>query len=236
MRINAFLAKSGLASRRKAEFFVTEGRVTINGKSATLTDHVEECDLVKLDGNPIILVEKKYYLVNKPVGYTSTVDDPHADKKVVDLIEEKGLFPVGRLDKDSEGLMILTNDGEFAQKLIHPKFSHEREYIVEVRLPFKQRSEKLEFAIKFFKCGIRLDEKRTEPCEIKLLSQIGSVATFDIIMKEGMKRQIRRTFEKAHLEVINLKRIRIADYILGDLEPGESKAFAVNEGTKNDLI
>jgi pseudouridine synthase len=225
MRINAYLAKTGLASRRKVEEFVLSGRVFVNGKKAVLSDKVEPSDKVTLDGNPITLKESHYYLINKPVGYTSTVEDEHAQKKVVDLIDEKGLFPVGRLDKDSEGLIILTNDGEFAQKLIHPKFSHEREYIVEIRLPYKNRTEKLENALKFFKCGIRLDDKRTNPCQIKLISQEGESATFNIVMSEGMKRQIRRTFEKAGLVVTGLKRIRIQNYHLGSLAPGEYKPF-----------
>lgn len=227
MRINAYLAKSGLSSRRKSEEYVKSGRVLINGKKAVLSDRVENGDIVAVDGKEVTLAQKLYYLLYKPVGYTSTVDDKFARLKVIDLIDQKGLFPVGRLDKESEGLMILTNDGDFAQKLIHPSHSHEREYIVEVKLPFKDRTIKLENAIKFFKCGIKLDNVKTNPSQIKLIKQEGSVAVFNVILTQGIKRQIRRTFEKAGLSVKKLKRIRIASFELGDLEPGESKKFII---------
>lgn len=225
MRINAFLAKCGLGSRRKVEAFVTQGRVLINDEKAELSSQVNDEDKVTFDGQDLSLAKKKYYLINKPVGYTSTVSDEHAEKTVVELVDEPGLFPVGRLDKDSEGLMILTNDGVFAQRLIHPSNDHDKEYEVTVNLPQKLRSERLENAIKFFKCGIRLDDKKTQPAKIALISQISDVVTFKIILKEGLKRQIRRTFDKAGLEVLRLKRIRIADYMLGDLPEGESKEF-----------
>jgi 23S rRNA pseudouridine2605 synthase len=226
MRINSYLAKSGLSSRRKVEAFVTSGRVTINGKKAILSDRVLEGDEVYFDNKKVELKDKKYFLVYKPVGYTSTVEDIHAEKKVVDLItDEEGLFPVGRLDKDSEGLIILTNDGDFAQELTHPSHEHEKEYLVSVKLPQKNRTKKLEDALKFFKCGIRLDDKKTQPAKISLISQDGDEARFNIILTEGMKRQIRRTFEKAGLNVIKLKRTRISSYLIDDLMPGDYKEF-----------
>lgn len=231
MRINAYLSKAGVASRRKSEEFVLAGRITINNKVATLTDQVDEdADDIRLDGKKLSLSQKKYFLVNKPVGYTSSSEDEHARLLVTDLVADKDVFPVGRLDKDSEGLMILTNDGEFAQKLIHPRFSHEREYEVEVKLPYTLRTQKLENAIKFFKCGIRLEEKRTAPASIKLIKQESGYATFKIILTQGLKRQIRRTFEKAGLRVTRLKRTRIASFELGDLATGKSRSFVIDEG------
>lgn len=226
MRINSYLAQAGLSSRRKTEAFINAGRVTINGKKATLSDRVQDGDRVCFDGSAVELKSKKYFLVYKPVGYTSTVEDVHAEKKVIDLIpDEEGLFPVGRLDKDSEGLIILTNDGEFAQELTHPSYQHQKEYLVSVKLPQSHRTEKLEDALKFFKCGIRLDDKRTQPARIRLLSQEGEQAKFNIILEEGMKRQIRRTFEKAGLTVIRLKRIRISSFLIDDLSPGDYREF-----------
>ncbi len=230
MRINAYLSKAGVASRRKSEEFVLAGRITINNKVAKLTDQVNDDDEVKLDGRKLSLSQKKYFLVNKPVGYTSSSEDEHARLLVTDLVPDKDVFPVGRLDKDSEGLMILTNDGEFAQKLIHPSFFHEREYEVEVKLPYTLRTQKLENAIKFFKCGIRLEEKRTAPASIKLIKQESGHATFKIILTQGLKRQIRRTFEKAGLRVTRLKRTRIAGFELGDLATGKSRSFVIDEG------
>lgn len=221
------MAKSGLASRRKAETYIKEGRIQINGKVAKLPDQVETGDTVLFDGQKVVLSEKRYFLVYKPIGFISTVDDPHAKKKVVDLVDVPGLFPVGRLDKDSEGLMILTNDGEMAQELTHPSFAHEKEYFVWVSLPQKDQSLRLENALKFFKCGIKLDNKKTQPAAIKLIAKAGGEAKFNIVLREGMKRQIRRTFEKAGLNVKKLQRVRMGEFRLGDLEPGESNEINI---------
>jgi len=227
MRINSYLAKSGLGSRRHVERYIIEGRVLINGQKAKLHSTVNVTDEVLFNNKKIGINEKLYYLVNKPVGYVSTVSDEHANKKVVDLVGGKKLFPVGRLDKDSEGLVILTNDGDFAQRLSHPKYEHEKEYLVEVKLPRKQRSQYLENAIKFFKCGVILDNKKTKPSQIKIIAQNGNIARFNIVLKEGVNRQIRKTFAKAKLEVSILKRIRIGEYTLGDLKTGETQRFYV---------
>jgi pseudouridine synthase len=229
MRINAYLSKAGVSSRRKADVLIESGKVKINGQLAKLSDQVKDEDVVTVEGEEVRAKQNRYYLLYKPVGYTSTVDDEHAEKKVIDLIpDNKGLFPVGRLDKDSEGLIIITNDGEFAQKLIHPRFDHDKEYEVHVKLPFKDRTKKLEDALKFFKCGIRLDDKKTQPAQISLIAQEGQIAKFKIVLKEGLKRQIRRTFEKAGLNVVKLKRTRISSYLLDDLLPGDFKEFDVS--------
>lgn len=230
IRINKFLASCGIASRRKAEQLVKEGRVKVNGSVVTeLAFKVSPQDKVILDGKNVEICKgHEYYLVYKPRGYTSTVSDPHAQKKVTDLVESKArLFPVGRLDRDSEGLIILTDDGDFAQKMVHPSFSHEKEYIVEVQGPNSQMEEALSRALKFFICGIKIDNIRTRAAKAKVIGKSGNKATFQIILTEGRKRQIRRTMDRAKLTVTTLKRVRIGDYLIGDLAVGESKKFSL---------
>jgi len=235
MRINKYLATCGLGSRRKCEDLVTAGRVAVNGKKifdlAVQID--EQNDQITIDSKPVKFVDdKEYYLVNKPRGYTSTVSDPHAQKKVTDLVTSGArLFPVGRLDRESEGLIILTNDGDFAQKMVHPSFSHEKQYFVEVQGPNSQMEESLSQALKFFTCGIKIDNIRTRPAKAKVISKSGNKAIFDIILTEGRKRQIRRTMDRAKLTVTTLKRTRIADYELGDIEVGANKKFRPNPKT-----
>lgn len=231
MRINKFLASSGLGSRRKVEALVSSGAVFVNGKTMTdLAYQVQGGDSVEVNGKIVVPSGKRYFAVYKPVGYVSTVEDKFADKKVVDLINVSGLYPVGRLDKESEGLMILTNDGDFAQHMMHPSHEHEKEYLVDVAITSDNYSDKLEKALQYFKCGIKIGEKRTQPAKISLIAVERLTAKFNIILKEGMKRQIRQTFEKAGLHVKVLKRVRMNNILLGDLEPGQS-----NELTTADL-
>jgi 23S rRNA pseudouridine2605 synthase len=188
---------------------------------------VKPQDVVVCDGQELKSEEKKeYYLLYKPVGYTSTTEDPHAEKIVTDLIKSDArLFPVGRLDKDSEGLIVLTNDGDFAQKLQHPSNEHEKEYIVEVAGRSEDMNAELDAALRFLTCGIKIGGYRCRPGKAKVIKKEGNLATFNIVIKEGRKRQIRETIERAKLRVVSLKRIRIANYELVDLEVGESKAF-----------
>lgn len=228
MRINKFLASCGLGSRRGVEDLVISGKVLVNGEKMTnLAYDVKPQDVVVCDGKELTQTEKKeYYLVYKPVGYVSTTEDPHAEKIVTELVvSEARLFPVGRLDKDSEGLMILTNDGDFAQKLQHPSNEHEKEYLVDVSGKTEDMNAELDAALRFLTCGIKIGGYRCRPGLAKVIKKEGNRATFKIILKEGRKRQIRETMERAKLRVLSLKRIRIANYELGDLEPGESKAF-----------
>jgi len=228
MRINKFLASCGLGSRRGVEDLVTDGKVLVNGEvMENLGYDVQPQDVVVCDGKELNnLEEKEYYLLYKPVGYTSTTEDEHAEKLVTELVESKArLFPVGRLDKNSEGLMILTNDGDFAQKLQHPSNNHEKEYIVQVRGSKDEMNVELDSAMRYLTCGIKIGGYKCRPGRAKVIQKEGNEATFQIILKEGRKRQIRETMERAKLRVLSLKRIRIANFELGDLEPGESKAF-----------
>jgi 23S rRNA pseudouridine2605 synthase len=228
MRINSFLAKAGLGSRRKVEQLVLSGRVTLNNKIIKkLSTQICPTDVVKLDGKRLKnYSEPSYYVLNKPVGYVSTNYDPHAGKTVMDLFRKKtglgeGFFIVGRLDKNSRGLIIITNDGDFAQKVSHPKGGCEKEYRVRVKLPKKNATACVEKTIRYFKCGTLLDKKKTLPAQIKMVGVEKGEAIFEIVLKEGRKRQIRRIFEKAGMEVVDLLRVRIGPIGLEDLYEGE---------------
>ena len=210
------------------ETLVLEGRVAVEGRKITkLSERVEASSTVTLDGKKLSHPStRRYFAVNKPVGYTSTVSDPHAKKTVMDLAgDRRGLFPVGRLDKNSRGLMLLTDDGDFALRITHPRYGCEKEYLVTTTLPKEKASEKIERAMRFFKCGMRLGESKTLPAEISLIGVESGKARFKIVLKEGRKRQIRRMFEGAGMEVVDLVRTRIGQYEIGDLKPGELRAI-----------
>lgn len=209
MRLNKFLVQSGVASRRGADRLIEEGKVTINGKVAKLGDQVSGNEKILVEGNEIKSAEsKEYFMLYKPVGVVSTASDEWGRKKVTDLIESKSrLYPVGRLDKDSEGLIILTNDGELALRLTHPKFHLEKEYEVEC-----DRN--------IFKNKIRTGINKIIWAEKKNMK---------IIMFEGKKRQIREMCWEAGLRVRKLKRVRIGNLLLGKLRPGESRALTPQE-------
>jgi len=209
MRLNKFLAKAGIASRRGADKIIENGRVSINGKIAILGEKVSGKEKILIDGEEVKLTEtKEYILIYKPAGIISTASDERGRQKVVDLIKSKNrLFPVGRLDLLSEGLMLLTNDGDLALKLTHPKYHLEKEY--EVTLDRELNNKKI-------KTGINKIIKREKNI-------------INIIMYEGKKRQIREMCWEAGLRVKKLKRIRIGNLKIGDLTPGESRHLTPQE-------
>lgn len=243
IRLSKFLSDAGIASRRKAEEIILAGRVSVNGgvidELGTKVD--PEKDKVTVDNKSIDTnVEKVYYLLNKPTGYTSTAKDPHAKHTVLELVpEEPRVFPVGRLDKDTTGLLILTNDGELTQKLTHPKYEKEKEYVVVCSRQLASGS------IKKLEEGIILEGKKTAPAKIKSLSSRhfglrlrGSDSRkeaknqyfhYSITIKEGRNRQIRKMFESIRNQVISLKRIRVEELILGDLKEGEYRELTKQE-------
>lgn len=230
MRINKYLALCGLGSRRGVEKYILDGRIKVNGqKTTSLSYRVSPTDKVMFDDVEMIQTKYIYYLVNKPVGYVCTNDDVHAESKITDLSDELiGLSIVGRLDKESEGLTIMTNDGDFVFSHQHPKNMCEKEYIVEVAGKGEDSltSERLDRVIRLFKCGTLINGYRTRPARARIVKREGSTVGFNIILTEGRKRQIREVFEKEGIKVKKLKRIRIGDYILGDLELGGIKAFS----------
>lgn len=225
-RLNKFISRCGAASRRKAEELIAGGAVSINGKVVEPGPILinPDTDEVKINGIRISPDEKfVYYMLHKPEGYATTVSDPHQDMTVMDLIPSNPrVFPVGRLDLNSSGLLLLTNDGELANLLTHPSFEHEKEYEVfaswNMKFPGRIKAKKL---LSSMEGGIMLDGKQTSPSVIEPRRVDESGILFRIILREGRKRQIRRMCESVGLEVRTLKRIRIGRLLLGDLIPGD---------------
>lgn len=214
-RLQKFIANSGYCSRRKAEELIKERRVKINNKFASLGVSVDERDIVSIDGNKINSNRNLIYiLLNKPKNYSCTNRKIPGEKNVFDLIKnEEKLSIVGRLDKNSRGLVLLTNDGDLCYKLTHPSFQHEKEYIIETNRDLTQDDEQK------MKEGIDINEKtKAKVKEIKRTSK----NRYSITLTEGKRRQIRRMFEVFNCTVIDLKRTRIDKYKLGKLREGES--------------
>jgi len=216
VRINKFLADAGICSRRNAEKLISEGRVSVNKKVVRdLARKIDvENDKVVFDGQPVKSRNKYLYiLLNKPVGYITSCKHK-GEKTVLDLVRTPArVFPVGRLDKDSCGLVFLTNDGDLAYKLSHPKFTHSKEYIVDLDSPLDQES-----LIRISK-GILLDGKRTLPMKVSRISG----KRFKFVLREGKNRQIRRICLRFGAKVKSLKRVRIENLKLGTLKQGEYK-------------
>ncbi len=217
-RVQKFISSAGAASRRQAEQFIKSGQVTINGKKAKLGDKVNpETDIVKVYGKLIKASEQKLYiLLNKPKGVVVSKNDPRHRKTVFDLLPEdiRGkVWNVGRLDFDTEGLLILTTDGDLTQKLAHPSYEHDKEYEVTTQeLPTESQLEHL-------RTGVEIATGTTYPAQVKMRSGL-----VRIIIHEGKKRQIRRMFSTVGLTVSNLKRIRINNLLLpASLPPGTYK-------------
>lgn len=203
------------------------GRIFINGekitKPGTLIDPLK--DVVEINGKKIIPETKKIYLaMNKPAGYVTTRAHFAGEKSVMSLLSIKNVYPAGRLDKDTEGLLIFTNDGEFANKITHPRFEHDKEYIVHIDLPLTREKESR------IQNGIILDNKKTAPCVIKdIKKEPVSGFSLHIIIAEGRKRQIKRMFDYVGCSVIYLKRIRIGKIRLGNLKSGQVRSLTEEE-------
>ena len=215
VRINKYLAECGLCSRREADKLIAEGHVIINGKTAQPGDRVTEGDAVSADGRELKAVTEKVVLAYyKPAGQTVTESDPHAEDTVADAVD----YPVrvtyaGRLDKDSEGLLLLTNDGDLINAMMRGRAGHEKEYIVKLnKEPVPEDIEKLSR-------GVWIEElkKKTKPCRIEKISS----RSVRMVITEGLNRQIRRMWRLAGYHVNALKRIRVVTVSLGDLKPGE---------------
>lgn len=234
-RIQKYLSRCGIASRRKAEEMILGGMIRVNGKQVKeLGVKIEPgVDVVEVSGGKVSApTQFTYYALNKPKGYTSTLKDPNAEKKVTDLVPPKPrVYPVGRLDRDSEGLIILTDDGDLANSLTHPGFSHEKEYRVDAEAPDFMKGEETRRKLKMFEQGIRLEDGKTRPAEVHIEKIRGREVRFRIILKEGKKRQIRRMCDAIGIKVKKLLRIRIGSLRLGTLAPGTFK-----EIKKSDVI
>lgn len=219
IRLQKHLSKCGIASRRKAEELIEQGKVKINGHIASLGAKVDpKRDKVTVRGKAVVPVnEKTYIMLNKPRGYITTMRDELGRKNVSELTADAGarLFPVGRLDRDSEGLLIMTNDGDFANKLTHPSSHVNKTYRVTVRGNAEEEQ------ILQMKEGISLDGKKTLPCDCFVAERKADRTVLIFIIHEGRNRQIRRMCEAVGLEVMRLKRTEIAGVKLGMLPQGK---------------
>lgn len=216
-RLQKILSAAGIASRRKAEAYIEEGRVTVNGAVATLGTRADpQRDDIRLDGKPVKPTEEQVYLMlNKPRGYVTTLEDEKGRKTAAQLVADCGVrvYPVGRLDMDSEGLLLFTNDGELTNRLIHPRHQVEKEYRVKVKGEWKK-------ALPILRGPMELDGCPLAPARVEVLEGKGEIAWLTFVIHEGKNRQIRRMCAQAGLQVLRLKRIREGSLLLGDLKPG----------------
>lgn len=222
MRLQKYLSAAGACSRRHGETYILQGRVRVNGRVVdTLGTQVDpDNDRVQLDGRPVsIRKEHVYIALNKPKGYVTSCSHP-GESIVMDLIDlPQRLYPVGRLDKDSTGLLLLTNDGRLHHRLSHPSFDHEKEYEVTVERPI------LDQVLEQLGAGISLKGTKTRPAAVKRLTG----RRFRMVLKEGRNRQIRRMVRKMGYRVVRLKRIRIANIRLGNLPIGAYRHLTARE-------
>ena len=220
-RINKFLSESGYCSRRAADRLIDEGRVTINGKVPEMGTKVQPGDQVEVDGKAINKIEEEfvYIALNKPVGIVCTTDTKREPDNIVDFLNyPKRIFPIGRLDKPSEGLILLTNDGDIVNKILRARNNHEKEYIVTVDKPITKSF------IQKMRDGVPILETITRECVVEPIND----RTFRIILTQGLNRQIRRMCEHFGYEVIRLKRIRIMNIQL-DTPEGEWRYLSKKE-------
>lgn len=227
MRINKFIAMSGIASRRAADQMIFDGEVKINGKICAPGDDVNVgTDTVTVKNKIINLVNgNEYYIMNKPKGYVCTVKDDKGRKTVMDLLPQKikRVFPVGRLDYDTEGLLILTNDGDLTYKLTHPKNEVPKTYLVKTE---KQVSDE---DIAKLRAGVYIDGVKTKKCNVRLIETIKGRSKLHITITEGRNRQIRKMIEAVDNNVDFLKRIKIGDLTLSGLDRGEVRKLTPRE-------
>jgi 23S rRNA pseudouridine2605 synthase len=221
MRLVKFLAHSGVASRRHAEELIADGRVTVGGR--VVTDPARDVDgsvEVEVDGRPVSPEPREVWMLNKPAGVVSTAREPGRRPAVTDLVASKRrLYPVGRLDVDSTGLILLTNDGELANRLTHPRYEIPRTYRVRLRrAPTDDDLRRL-------RRGVTLDDGPTAPAKVRRVS----ARVIELTIREGRNRQVRRMAEAIGNEVVDLERIRFASLRLGDLAEGESRLLRDSE-------
>lgn len=233
IRIQKLLSEWGVASRRAVERLIDNGKIKVDGKVIK-----EQGMLIDPDNPPQISVEGKIvkkpvkkansiFIFYKPVGVVSTLSDELGRKSIKDYLPPgKRLYPIGRLDSDSSGLLLITDYGELTHRLLHPSFKVEKEYIVKIDGSSLSRSER-----EIFRSGVNLEEGKTAPCELR---QLKDPQTYAVIIKEGRKRQIRRMFSSFNREVISLHRIRFGPVRINDLRPGDLRLLSAKE--KADLL
>ncbi|NQV00303.1 MAG: rRNA pseudouridine synthase [Parcubacteria group bacterium] len=219
IRIQKIIAQSGLCSRRKAEELIAQDLVTVNDELAKLGDKASSQDIIKVDNKEIKSQEEKVYIaLNKPEGYTTTNEDRFAERKLIDLIDiPQRIFPVGRLDKDTEGLIFLTNDGEWANKISHPSFEKEKEYYVELNKSLHKDT------LDEINKGFTLEDGHIKP-RARLIRD----NSCSVIIHEGKNRIVKRIFRNFNYHVTKLIRVRIGKFKLGNLKVGEWRYIKPN--------
>jgi len=226
-RLQKLLARAGFGSRRSAELLIAAGRVTVNGEVAALGRRVDaDHDRIAVDGVPVVVdATLVHWLLNKPAGYVTTASDTHGRPTVLDLVPaDPRVFPVGRLDLETEGLLLLTNDGELAQLLTHPSRGVEKEYFAEVE------GRPTPTALRTLRAGVELDDGMTQPARVKIVQESGAGTTaIALVVKEGRKRMIRRMCAAVGCPVVRLARVRIGPLRDARLAPGAWRALTAAE-------
>ena len=227
MRLQRFLSQAGITSRRKAEDLIRSGRVSVNGKPlAELGASVSDHDEVALDGKRVTIApQRRYFALNKPVNVITTMHDPQGRRTIVGLLPQNlpRVVPVGRLDYDTSGLLLITNDGELAHRLTHPRYGVEKLYRAVVAGRFTSESARR------FMDGLELDDGWTAPAKVRIISAKADRSVVDVSIHEGRKRQLRRMFEALDYRVVSLERRRFGPVLLGALPPGRCRELASKE-------
>jgi 23S rRNA pseudouridine2605 synthase len=221
LRLAKYLAHSGVASRRRAEELIADGKVTVQGRVVKdPARDVDEASEVEVGGTPVAPEPREVWAVNKPPGVTSTAREPGRRRAVVELVRSpRRLYPVGRLDADSSGLILLTNDGELANRLTHPRYGVSRTYRVRLRrAPAEEQ-------LALLRGGVQLDDGPTAPARVRRVSP----RVVEITLREGRNRQVRRMVEAVGHQVVALERVRFGPLALGDLREGESRRLGPAE-------
>ena len=220
MRLNAWLARAGVASRRKADELIKAGRVTINGEVGQLNTFVQAKDEVSLDGQPLAKQRLAYVLLHKPAGAVTTASDPQGRRTVVELVQHASrVVPVGRLDADTTGALLLTNDGPLAHRLAHPRYGVEKTYVAEVE------GDPDEAALRRLRDGVELEDGRTAPARVARLGP----GRIELVLHEGRKHQVKRMCAAVGHPVLRLQRSAYAGLTLAGLEPGAWRELEPHE-------
>jgi 23S rRNA pseudouridine2605 synthase len=220
VRLNAYLARAGIASRRKADELIKAKRVTVNGEPGQLNTFVGERDRVEVDGRLVAPQRLAYVLLNKPAGVVTTARDPHGRRTVVELVDlPERVVPVGRLDADTTGALLLTNDGELAHRLAHPRYGVEKTYVVDVAGHVTNE------VLETLESGVELDDGRTAPARARRLAR----SRVELILHEGRKHQVKRMLEAVGYPVVRLHRSAYAGISADDLEPGAWRELTDDE-------
>jgi 23S rRNA pseudouridine2604 synthase len=220
LRLNKYISETGVCSRREADKWIEAGRVTCNGQIAALGTQVADGDEVRIDGEPIGVKKKSIYIaLNKPVGIICTTETNIEDNIIEHVRHPERIFPVGRLDRDSEGLILLTNDGDIVNEILRSENNHEKEYVVTVDRPITDLS------LRMMAEGVKIMGEKTKAAKVARINS----QSFRIILTQGLNRQIRRMCSALGYKAQRLQRVRIMNILLGDLKPGEWRLLTAAE-------